>query len=851
MHAFLQRPLPEGLEVLTDLALDMRWTWSHSADNLWRMLDREAWERTANPWVLLRDVSRQRLEQLAVDSAFCKELKRLAEEREAYLADPGWYGPLQAELDIGRVAYFSMEFGLGEALPIYAGGLGILAGDVLKTASDLGIPMVGISLLYQEGYFRQMLDTDGRQLAIYPYNDPSTLPVQPLRMASGEWLHVSLRLPGRQLLLRVWQANVGRVTLYLLDSNDPLNSPRDRGITNKLYDGGMELRFLQELVLGIGGWRLLEAIGDEISVCHLNEGHAAFVVLERARQHMERHGISFQEALWATRAGNVFTTHTPVAAGFDTFPPRFIDKYFPAFHDFLTRTGLSLQELLALGRKNPGDTGETFNMAYLAMRGCARSNAVSRLHGKVSQRLFSTLYPHWPVTQIPVSHITNGVHVPSWDSAWADRLWTETCGKQRWLGDTDALRQAIETLDDERLWNLRVREREDLVHYARKRLALQLGQSGAGPEQVQSVDQVLDPNALTLGFARRFATYKRPNLLLHDQARLKRMLTDSTRPVQLIIAGKAHPDDSEGQAMIRSWVNFIRQPGIRNRAVFLEDYDIALAQQLVQGVDVWINTPRRPWEACGTSGMKVLVNGGLNLSELDGWWAEACSDETGWSLGDGREHSASPGQDVIEAGELYQRLENEIIPLFYARDAHGLPREWLLRIRNSMMNLTPRFSSNRMLQDYVQQLYHPAACDYEKRNNGEAQLAQQLVDWYQALTLHWGQIHFGNVDTEKEGDGYLFNLQVYLGEILPQQVRVELYADAPDDGCPLVNECRCVENISGAVNGYLYQCHIDTTRPVTDFTPRVIPYHADAQVPAEAPFILWPQKTKGDGGIKK
>ncbi|HHH43421.1 MAG TPA: glycosyltransferase family 1 protein, partial [Gammaproteobacteria bacterium] len=803
MPAFQPRPLPEGLEGLTELALDLRWTWSHSADLLWSMLDKAAWERGKNPWVLLQDASHQRLQQLADDPDFCRELKRLSEDRAAYLADPGWYGTAGQGCDLGKVAYFSMEFGLGEALPIYAGGLGILAGDVLKTASDLGVPLVGIGLLYQEGYFRQMLDSDGRQLAIYPYNDPSTLPVQPLRTATGEWLHVTLKLPGRQLLLRVWQANVGRVTLYLLDSNDPLNSPRDRGITNKLYDSGMELRFLQELVLGIGGWRLLEAAGDQVSVCHLNEGHAAFVVLERARQHMEQHGISFQEALWATRAGNVFTTHTPVAAGFDTFPPQFIDKYFPAFHDFLTRTGLSLQDLLALGRENPGDEGQAFNMAYLAMRGCARCNGVSRLHGKVSRRLFNRLYPHWPQVQVPVSHVTNGVHVPSWDSAWADRLWTETCGKQRWLGDTDALRQTIETLDDERLWNLRVREREDLVHYARKRLALQLGQAGASPEQVQSVDQVLDPNALTLGFARRFATYKRPNLLLHDPARLQRLLTDSTRPVQLIIAGKAHPDDHEGQAMIRSWIHFIRQPGIRNRVIFLEDYDIALAQQLVQGVDVWINTPRRPWEACGTSGMKVLVNGGLNLSELDGWWAEACSDETGWSLGDGREHDASPGRDAIEAGELYQRLENEIVPLFYSRDAHGLPREWLLRIRNSMMDLTPRFSSNRMLQDYVQHFYHPAARDYAKRNQDEMQLAKQLDSWYRTLALHWEQIHFGNVDVEEKGDGYLFHLQVYLGELLPEQVRVELYADGLDAGSPLVSECRCVENISGAVNGYL------------------------------------------------
>jgi len=839
MPAFLPRPLPAGLEVLTDLALDLRWTWSHSADTLWHTLDKEAWERSKNPWILLQDVSHQRLQQLANDAEFTQELKRLSDERENYLANPGWYSEAQQQFEVGKVAYFSMEFGLGEALPIYAGGLGILAGDFLKTASDLGIPLVGVGLLYQEGYFRQMLDADGRQLAIYPYNEPSTLPIQPVLSKSGKWLHVPLNLPGRQLKLRIWQVIVGRVRLYLLDSNDPLNSPRDRGITNKLYDSSHELRFLQELVLGIGGWRLLKAVGEEVSVCHLNEGHAAFVVLERARSFMDEAACSFQTALWATRASNVFTTHTPVAAGFDTFPPQFIDKYFPIFHNFLSHTGLSLQALLALGRKNPNDQTEAFNMAYLAMRGCAHSNAVSRLHGEVSRQLFSELYPRWPQTEVPVSHVTNGVHVPTWDSPWADQLWTEACGKQRWLGSTDALHQSIQTLDDETLWKLRASEREDLVHYARKRLALQLGQSGASPEQVERVAQVLDPNALTLGFARRFATYKRPNLLLHDRRRLTRLLTDHTRPVQLIIAGKAHPDDSEGQRMIQEWVQFVRQPAIRGHAVFLEDYDIALAQQLVQGIDVWINTPRRPWEASGTSGMKVLVNGGLNLSELDGWWAEACSEETGWSLGDGKEHDADLSWDAVEAKQLYQRLENEIIPMFYTRDAQGLPRNWLTRIRKSMMQLAPQFSSNRMVHEYVKQLYHPAEVAYKKRRAQQGQLAKQLHDWHSTLKLHWEQIHFGNLAVDSTDDVWLFHIQVYLGEILPEQIRVQLYAEGINGEEPQVHECNCGEKITGAIHGYCFHANINANRPATDFTVRVIPYHADACVPAEVQLIVW------------
>ena len=839
MPAFLPRSLPENLEALTDLALDLRWTWSHGTDALWSMLDKDAWERTGNPWILLQDASDQRLQQLANDARFCQELKRLTDDRSRYLADAGWYGEVRQHYNLGKVAYFSMEFGLGEALPVYAGGLGILAGDYLKTASDLGLPVIGVGLLYQEGYFRQMLDADGSQMAVYPYNEPSTLPIQPVRTATGEWLHVSLKLPGREVLLRTWQVNVGRVNLYLLDSNDPLNSPRDRGITNKLYDSGRELRFLQELALGVGGWRLLQALNENVSVCHLNEGHAAFVVLERARSFMQQTGCTFQAALWATRAGNIFTTHTPVAAGFDTYPAHFIDKYFPMFHDFLTRTGLGLQELLALGRKNPDDQNEAFNMAYLAMRGCARSNAVSRLHGEVSRQLFVDLYPRWPQAEVPVSHVTNGVHVPSWDSPWADRLWTEACGKQRWLGSTDTLHKSIQSLKDETLWKLRASERKDLVHYARRRLALQLGQVGAAPEQVNSAAQVLDPNALTLGFARRFATYKRPNLLLHDKARLIRLLSDPARPVQLIIAGKAHPDDTAGQRLIQEWVRFVRQSGIRGHVVFLEDYDIALAQQLVQGIDVWINTPRRPWEASGTSGMKILANGGLNLSELDGWWAEACSCDVGWSLGDGREHDSDLDWDAAEAEQLYQRLENEIIPLFYTRDAQGLPRQWLKLIRNSMMKLAPQFSSNRMVQEYVEQLYHPAAIACENRSRQQGRLAKQLDQWHHTLKLHWDQIHFGNINVTRKNDVWLFQVQVYLGEIKPEHIRVELYADASNEDGPQVQTCECGEKIPGAIHGYSYSTNLRTNRPSTDFTARVISHHPDICIPAESILIAW------------
>ena len=802
MPTFSSYDLPKNLHPLIDLVQDLRWTWSHEADTLWRMLDEEIWECTKNPWTLLQHVSEQRLLQLAEDEKFCLELRRLSEQRAAYQSDGGWYNEINSDFNIGKVAYFSMEFGIGEALPIYAGGLGILAGDYLKTVSDLGLPVIGVGLLYQEGYFRQMLDAEGHQLAIYPYNEPSTLPIQPLRKTNGEWLYVPLKLPGRQLMLRVWQVNVGRTQLYLLDSNDPVNSPRDRGITNKLYDNNQELRFLQELVLGIGGWRLIQEVDESISVCHLNEGHAAFVILERARQYMEQNDCTFQQALWATRAGNVFTTHTPLAAAFDTFYPQLIEKYFPIFHDFLSQTKLSLQQLLALGRRDPHDPTEPFNMAYLAMRGCIRCNGVSRLHGKVSRYLFSKLYPRWPVAQIPITHITNGIHVPTWDSPWADKLWTEACGKQRWVGNIENLHRSIEAIDDETLWKLCTSEREDLILYARKRLSLQLGQRGASPEQVNASSQLLDPNALTVGFARRFVSYKRPNLLLFDKPRLERLLSNRDRPVQIIIAGKAHPSDAEGQGMIKEWIQFIQHSRIRDRIVFLEDYDIALAQQLVQGIDVWINTPRRPWEACGTSGMKVLANGGLNLSELDGWWAEAFSDDVGWALGDGHEHDSDPSWDYIEAEQLYECLENDIIPMFYDRDLQGIPRDWLKHIRNSMMKLAPEFSSTRMVQEYVRELYHPAKAGYEQRTAHQGLLAKELCNWYNTIDQHWDQIHFGNMEVATSNNVLLFRIQIYLGEILPEQIKVELYADTQLNEPPLVIECQCQEKISGAVHGY-------------------------------------------------
>ena len=611
----------EGFDSLAELALDMRWSWNHATDEVWRQLDPELWEITHNPWVVLQTVSRDQIERVLADPVFRKNVDDLLRTTRHAAEAPAWFQQHHPQAPLTCVAYFSMEFMLSEALPIYSGGLGNVAGDQLKAASDLGVPVVGVGLLYQQGYFRQVIDKDGAQQALFPYNDPGQLPITPLRHPNGEWLRLEIALPGYSVWLRGWQVQVGRGKLYLLDSNDAANFPAHRGITSELYGGGPELRLKQELLLGIGGWRLLAALGIQPEVCHLNEGHAAFAVLERARSFMEETGQPFEVALAVTRAGNLFTTHTAVAAGFDRFAPALIEQYLGGYAE--EKLGIALNDLLALGRQNPNDSSESFNMAYLAIRGSGAVNGVSRLHGKVSRHLFEPLFPRWPADEVPVGYVTNGVHMPSWDSAEADDLWTKACGKDRWLVTTEPLEQDICRVSDASLWQFRTAASKSLVEYARERLSRQLAVAGAPSEAIDAAKHLFDPNALTLGFARRFATYKRPNLLLHDPERLLRLLANPERPVQLIIAGKAHPADQAGQALIQEWTHFIRRPEARPHVIFLSDYDMNLTEHLVQGVDVWLNTPRRPWEACGTSGMKVLVNGGINLSELDGWWAEA------------------------------------------------------------------------------------------------------------------------------------------------------------------------------------------------------------------------------------
>jgi starch phosphorylase len=827
----------EGFDSLVELALDMHWSWNHATDVVWRQLDPQLWALTHNPLVVLQTVSRDRIERVLADPVFRQDVDGLVEASRRAAEAPAWFQRNHAKAPLNYAAYFSMEFMLSEALPIYSGGLGNVAGDQLKAASDLGVPVVGVGLLYQQGYFRQVIGKNGEQQALFPYNDPGQLPITPLRQENGEWLRLEIALPGYSVWLRAWEVHVGRVRLYLLDSNDAANFPAHRGITSELYGGGPELRLTQELLLGIGGWRLLRALGIQPEVCHLNEGHAAFAVLERARSFMEETAQPFEVALAVTRAGNLFTTHTAVAAGFDRFAPSLIDQYLRGYAE--KNLGIALHDLMALGRQNPADSSEFFNMAYLAIRGSGAVNGVSRLHGKVSRRLFLPLFPRWPEDEIPIGHVTNGVHMPTWDSAPADDLWTESCGKDRWLGGTETLEQDIGRLSDAKLWRFRTDASRALVEFARVRLSLDLEAAGAPPEEVEAAKHLFDPNALTLGFARRFATYKRPNLLLYDPQRLFRLLSDPQRPVQLIIAGKAHPADQAGQALIQQWTQFIRQPEARPHAIFLSDYDMLLTEYLVQGVDVWINTPRRPWEASGTSGMKVLVNGGLNLSELDGWWAEAFTPEVGWALGDGQEHGEDPGWDAREADELYGLLERDVIPEFYARDEQGIPTRWLARMRKSMASLTPRFSADRVMREYTEQHYLPSAVTYRERAADQGAAGRRLVDWQHAQEREWPALRFGEVKVETGGGQHVFEVQVYLNGLDPNAARVELYADGINGGGPERQEMTRVRQLPGAAGSYAYSARVPATRPATDYTARVIPYRPGVAVPLEAVRILW------------
>lgn len=839
LAAYSPRHLPESLAGLFTLALDLRWSWHHGSDGLWRAIDDQTWAATRNAWLVLNSVSGHWLEQLSNDDAFQALYQRQMEAHRQFEQAQTWYADdCASQLDRG-IAYFCMEYGLSESLPLYSGGLGVLAGDYLKTASDLGLPVTAVGLLYQQGYFRQSVNAEGQQLEFYPYNDPTMLPVSPLTDSEGQWVRVAIPFPGRAVLLRAWRARVGRCELLLLDSNDPRNEPGDRGITSELYNSIPEKRLQQEMVLGIGGWRLLRQLGIEPAICHINEGHSAFAFLERALCWQQDQNTDFDTARLATRATNLFTTHTSVAAGFDHFSPNLIRLYLAPW---LSNHGFSMDQLIALG--STGDAHElragdeaSLNMALLALNLCGRINGVSNLHRQVTQSMFRAYFPRWPACDIPVESVTNGIHTPSWDSPESDALWTKACGQDRWRRPLQTMCPLADTPDLD-LWTMRQTQRRRLVSYLRQRLASQHCEHAPGNNPDAACGLLLDNETLTLGFARRFTDYKRPDLLLTDPSRLLQLLNQRDRPLQIVLAGKAHPKDEPGKELIRRWKAFSCLPDAEGKVVFIEDYDLGVATQLIQGVDVWLNCPRHPWEACGTSGMKVLVNGGLNLSQYDGWWAEAWNDSVGWAIRPGAtfdELSSPDGHDHSDARELYELLENEIIPAFYDVDDNGLPEAWIARIRASMNGLTAMYSANRMVREYVENFYLPMTTLGQQRS---PDVAGRMIEEYRDIGTLWRRLRFTSVAMTETDGQQVFSVDVYLDGIPEQRITVELVAEASEYGPREVWPMAMKHPLSGSEHSYLYECAVPV-RPDGHYTPRIRIKDERLNLPLENASVLW------------
>ncbi|MCL2329924.1 MAG: alpha-glucan family phosphorylase [Phycisphaerae bacterium] len=771
--------LPEPLRPLRELTNNLWWSWNPAAVELFRRLDLDLWrELKHNPVAMLAKLKQDRLDRLARDPAYIASLKRVMANLQAYMEQTTWFEEQYSKEPIGTIAYFSAEFGLHECLPIYAGGLGVLAGDHLKSASDLGLPLIGVGLLYRQGYFHQYLTNDGYQFEDYPDLDFSQLPISQVRDKSGKQLTVSMDVGQHPVEAYVWQVTVGRVKLLLLDTNVPTNRPEDREITARLYGGDQEMRIRQEIVLGIGGVRALSLMGIHPAVCHMNEGHSAFLAVERIHEQMQDNGLNFREAREAVATGSVFTTHTPVPAGIDRFSPQLVAKYLSSYCQAL---GINLDSLLELGRMNIADKAEPFCMAVLALRLSYLSNGVSQIHGDVSRKMFNAVYPGVPTNEVPITSITNGIHTRSWLSRDVAHLFDQYLGPQ-WSDDpaNQTTWQRIDLIPDAELWRSHERLRERLVGFARRRVKRQLISRGAPPAEVDYADEILDPEALTIGFARRFASYKRALLLFRDQERLARILTDPHRPVQLVIAGKAHPRDEGGKELIKRVVQFAKQPHLRNRIVFVEDYDMTVARLLTEGVDVWLNTPIKLHEASGTSGMKVTPNGGLNLSILDGWWPEGYDGTNGWAIGDRRIYGNQDYQDFMESESIYDLLEKEVIPRFYDRGSDGLPRRWISMMKSSMRTCCPLFSAHRMVREYTEKFYLPAAQRWSQFVAQGYKVTKDVANWRQKLQDKWDEVNVETVDAQipdepQVGQQLPVAAEVRLGSISPDEVSVELF----------------------------------------------------------------------------
>jgi len=839
--------LPPQLRDLHKLAMNLRWAWDPATIAVFRRVDQELWETTGrNPVALLGQVSQKRLTQLADDDRFVSYLRRVAEDFEEYLrAESAWYDRCHPTTDSACIAYFCAEFGITDCLAIYSGGLGILAGDHLKSSSDLGLPLIGVGLFYQGGYFRQYLNADGWQQERYPLNQVDEMPITLVRDEEGNPVTVTMTDRDQEIQLHVWVAQVGRIPLYLLDSNVAANSLDQRAITGELYGGDQEMRIRQERVLGIGGVRALKALGIDCRVFHMNEGHAGFLAIERIREARVEHGLTFEEAVEYARASQVFTTHTPVPAGIDLFDPQLIDRYFQGTYGEL---GISRDQFLALGRQDPGDPSTLFSMAILCLRLSRHANGVSRLHGSVSRDMFKDLYPGAIDREVPIGHITNGVHYPSWISKEFADLYDRYLGPRWGYDPTDeAIWHRVKEIPDEELWRSHGRRRERLVAFARRSLVEQLKSRGAPPSQLRMAQQTLNAHTLTIGFARRFATYKRATLLLHDPERLVRLLTHPERPVQIIIAGKAHPKDHAGKELIRQWLHFAHREEIRQRVVFIEDYDMHVARYMVQGTDVWLNNPLRPKEASGTSGMKAAANGVLNLSILDGWWDEAFQPDIGWAIGGHEVYANREEQDRVEASALYDLLEKEVVPLFYDRGADNVPAGWIQMMQNCLATLGPLFSSHRMVYDYSENYYSPIAARCQLEEEAEAKQAQAMAAWRRGVRDAWGgvrilSVHADGAPEQRVGDKIAVTVEVDLAGLEASNVATQLYYGSVDphgeirEGTllrlsPVDDQANGRAQFNGAI-----PCR---TSGKIGFAARVVPFHIELGEDIAGGLIRW------------
>jgi len=789
--------LPESLKDLEVIARNMFWSWNPEFVELFKRVDGNLWSACGhNPVKMLGNISQAKLNELAENKGFLAQLQNTVEKLKSYLDRPTWYEKVCSKSTKPIIAYFSAEFGIHECLPIYAGGLGILAGDHLKSASDLGVPLVGVGLLYQMGYFRQDLSIDGEQREEYVENDFHSMPIELVRKESGRPLTISVEYPGRCVVAQVWCVSIGRVKLYLLDTNIPANSSTDCMITCSLYGGDRELRIRQEIMLGIGGLKALSAMDITPTVCHMNEGHAAFMALERIRKLRIAQNMTFDEAVEATRAGNVFTMHTSVKAGLDEFYVEVMDKYFG---NYFPKLGINRKRFLSLGRILPDDDSETFKMTILALRLSGYTNGVSKLHGQISRGIWGSIWPGLPLDEVPIISITNGIHIKNWLSDEMNSLYERYLGPN-WADETidKSVWNNVGQIPDEAFWQIHQRCKEQLIVFVRNRLKAQMKRRGTYHTELNHAEEVLDHEALTIGFARRFAGYKRGNLLLKDPQRLLKLLTDPERPIQIIFAGKAHPNDSEGKDIIQQIVHFANQHNLRRRIVFLENYDIDMARVLVCGVDVWLSNPRRPMEASSTSGMKAAVNGALNMSTLDGWWCEGYTPEGGWTIGAGQNYEDTDYQDTIESQATYNILENEVIPLFYTRSTDNLPRAWIHRVKNSIRWIAPRFNTHRMVADYTRRFYNPALAKYSYLTATDCNRAREFSKWKAEINEAWPEfavkdvimeVHNGNGNEQlnpkqpqlKVGSQLSVRALVKLGKISPNDISVELYYGPVDN----------------------------------------------------------------------